>query len=304
MKKRQIISQNMYQSLVNLMLLFKTTWTSNSDLSNVVTVFTNMLGLLNLAGTNQKNLSKGITQTKAQARSALIQMALAHSAAGIAYAVSAGNTTLKVNSKLVESKLNKTTDVALADTCQNLYNLLNPFAASLTNFGANAATLTAFQTAITDYQPLSQQLRNVRSAKKTATLNVAAQIAAMDTIIKEQLDPLMVQFKTSAPDFYTQYVGLRHAVHTSRHLKVVSIFLLIKTAAGVLLPNANIKLNSTRGATRNKFSKANGSESFTRLKPDTFTITVSLPGYVTQTQTITVPNPQKINVNFSMVAST
>jgi hypothetical protein len=293
----------MYQSLQNVMSMFNGIWTGNAAMNAVVVTLSSLLGLLNLAGTTQKNASKGITQSKAKARAGLIQMAITHSAAGMAYAASIGNTTLQVDSKILESTLSRATDVALADICQTLYNLLNPYAASLTSFGANAATLTAFQTAITAYQPLSQQPKNARSAKKSATLNVLAQLAAIDSLIKEQLDPLMVQFRTTEVDFYNQYMGLRHTEHTSELLKKVSIFLYVKTATGLVLPNAEIKLSATQGAKRNKFSKADGSMHFARLKPDTYTITVTLPGYVTQTQSITATTPQKLSVNFVMVSA-
>ena len=303
MNKRQINAQKMYQSLLNVMLLFKPNWASNTDLSNVVTMFTNLLGLLTIAGTNQKNITKGITQTKAQARSTLIQMALAHSAAGVAYAVNIDDTTLKGNCKLKERTLQKATDIELVDICQSLYNLISPYAASMANFGANAATLAAFQAAATNYQPLSQQPANARAAKKTATLNVVAQIAAIDQVVKEQLDTFMVQFKTSLPDFYNDYMGLRRTIHTNRHLKTVSIVLSVKTTAAKPLEYAEVKLTSTKGEKRSKFSKADGSQHLSRLKPDTFTIVVSLPGYASQTQIITVNTPQKLTVNFVMIST-
>lgn len=303
MKKTQITAQNLYQSLVNLMNDNNSAWSGNPAISAVVNSLISLLGLLGLAGTNQTNTTKGITQTKAQARSALIQMALMHSAAGIAYAASISNTTLKVESKLTETALNKASDVTLADLCMALYTLLNPYAGSLNNFGANAATLLAFKNAITAYQAVSQTPRNARAMRRTFTLNVKSQITAIDTLVKEQLDNLMVQFKTANADFYTDYMNLRHAATTSHHLKTVNMLLHIKTLASAALPNAEIKLTSALGAKRHKFSKLDGSMHFTRLKPDTYTITVSLPGYVTQTQTITANAPQKLTVNFVMVAT-
>ncbi len=304
MKKRQITGQNMYQSLVNLMNANSSIWSGNPIISAVVSTLVSLLGLLNLAGTNQKNSTKGITQTKAQARSALILMALAHSAAGMAYAANAGNNTLRVQSKLTESKLNRASDVDFADICMALYTLLNPLAGSLNNFGANAATLLAFKNAILAYQPVSQTPKTARAIHRANTTNVAAQITSIDTLVKEQLDTLMVQYKTTNVDFYNAYMGLRHAATTPRHLKTVSMFLHIKTSSGVALENADIKLTSTKGAKRNKFSKADGSMRFARLKPATYTITVSLPGYTTQTQTITANAPQKLTINFVMVAGT
>ncbi len=304
MKQRQITGQNMYQSLVNLMNDNSSIWSGNPIISAVVANLISLLGLLNLAGTNQKNSTKGITQTKAQARSALILMALAHSAAGMAYAANVGNNTLKVQSKLTESKLQRATDVDFAAICMALYTLLNPLAGSLSSFGANAATLLAFKNAITAYQPVSQTPKTARAIHRATTTNVAAQVTSIDTLVKEQLDTLMVQYKTTNVDFYNAYMDLRHAATTSHHLKTVGIVFHIKTAASVALENAEIKLTSTKGAKRNKLSKLDGSQHVTRLKPATYTITVSLPGYVTQTQTITANAPQKLTVNFVMVAAT
>ncbi len=304
MEKGQVNSQKMYQQIITLFGTFNSAWSSNPAISAVISTLSSLFGLLNLAGTTQKNATKGITQTRKQARNALIQMALAHSAAGISYAASIDDTTLKGNSKLTESALNRANDIDLVDVCHSLYNLLNPLAANLNYHGANSATLLAFKNAADNYQPTSQLPINARSAKKSATLNVKSQITAIETLLKDRLDTLMVQFKNTNTDFYEQYMGLRHTSHTSGHLKTVSIFLHIKTGASVALQNAEIKLTATKGAKRNKYSKADGSMHFTRLKPDTYTITVSLPGYVTQTQTITANTPQKLTVNFVMVAGT
>jgi carboxypeptidase family protein len=304
MKKTQITSQKMYQAIITLFATFNSAWSSNPAISAAVSTLTSLFGLLNLAGTTQKNATSGITLTKTQARNALIQMALAHSAAGVSYAASIGNTTLKGNSKLTESNLNRANDVDLIEICQGLYTLVNPFASSLNSFGANAATLLAFKNATDNYQPTSQLPVNARAAKKAATINVKAQISSIDTLLKEQIDTLMVQFKSTNTNFYNQYMGLRHTSHTSAHLKTVSIFIYVKTGASLPLENADIKLTSIKGAKRNKFSKLDGSQHFTKFKPDTYTITVSLPGYVTQTQTITATTPQKLTINFVMVAAT
>ncbi|HEX7413598.1 MAG TPA: OST-HTH/LOTUS domain-containing protein [Bacteroidia bacterium] len=98
MKKKQITAQNMYQSLLNVMGTFNSAWSSNPAISAVVTTLASLLGLLGLAGTNQANNTKGITQTKAQARSTLILMALAHSAAGMAPAGELAKAIRKIDS--------------------------------------------------------------------------------------------------------------------------------------------------------------------------------------------------------------
>ena len=300
MLKRQIHAQNRYQSLLNVMGTFINSWSGNTSVNAIFNTLTNHLKLLNEAGANQKNNSKGITQSKAQSRAELIQIALIHSAAGMSYAAGIKDTTLKINSRITPSTLIRASDIALDDICQSLYNLLIPYAPLLNNFGANAASFVAFQIAITAYQSISQLPKNARSTKKTATLNIKTQLNAMRSLVKEQLDPIMFQYKTIDPDFYNQYMGLRHTIHGKSRIKTVIIQADVKTSTGAVLENAAIKLISSKGAKRNKFSKADGNQHFTRLKPDVFTITVSLPGYITQTKNIEVNAPQKLNLHIIM----
>ena len=301
MLKRQINSQNRFQALLNVMNQFNSSWAGNIAVSTVFATLNNLFEGLLIAGTNQQTNNKGITQSKAQARAALIELALRHSAAAVAYAASINNTTLKINSRVMPSTLSRANDVALDDICQSLYNLIIPYAANLDAFGADTASLVSFQAAITFYQPISQQPKNARAAKKTATLNIKAQLNAINILVKEQLDALMLQFKTTNPDFYNQYMGLRHLVHGSNRLKTVIILIDITASNGLALANAAINLTSAKGFKRNKLSKADGTLLFTRLKPDSFTIVVSLPGYITQTQHITLNAPQKLRMHVVLV---
>ena len=81
----------------------------------------------------------------------------------------------------------------------------------------------------------------------------------------------------------------------------MAFILHVHTAAGVVLPLAIVDLLSTGGKKRHKLTKEDGSTKVSRLSPDTFTITVKLTGFVTQTKTVTVATPQLIVLDFVMV---
>ena len=300
MMKRQINWQNTFQAILNEMDDNTGLWSSNSAMSTVVASLTNYMQLLTDAATNQIKTTKGITQSKMQTRAVLIQLALQHSAACMGYAASIDNTELKISSKILYSTLNRAADVMLVDICQALYNRVNPYAASLSDFGADATTLSTFQNAITNYMPVGVQPKVAIAYRRTATINVKTQIAVLKTLVKEQLDMLMLQYKTTEPDFYNEYMNLRHPAHSNHRRKTVDIKIQVEDANNNPLPNAEITLTSTKGTTRHKLSNAKGTQHFERLKPDMFTINVSLPNYVTQTQSISTLAPQTLSVVFVM----
>ncbi len=300
MMKRQINAKKMFQTLLNVMDDFNSVWSANPALSAAVTSLTNYMDELTMASNIQIANTKGITHNKIKSRALLIEMALQHSAACISYAASIGDTELKGNSKILYSTLNRANDILLTNSCQSLYNLVNPHAASLSDFGADATTLNAFQNAITSYMPIGQLPLNAIIAKKAATLKIKTIINNTKILLKEQLDNLMQQYKTSEPDFYNQYMGLRHPAHSNARRKTVDIKIQVKDTNNNPLQHAEITLTATKGAKRHKLSKQNGTHHFERLKPDTYIITVYLPNYITQTQSISTLAPQTLNVVFVM----
>ena len=298
--KRQINWQNRLQSIVNLMDDNNSIWNSNGAMSAAVSSLNNNLQLLQDAGTIQIVSTKGITQSKMQTRAVLIQLALQHSAACVGYAANIGDTELKISSRVLYSTLNRAADVVLVDVCQNLYNRVNPYAASLADFGADAGTLNTFQNAITNYIPIGVQPKVAIAHKRTATTNVKTQLDVLKILVKEQLDNLMQQYKTSETDFYNAYISLHHPAHSSARRKTVDIKVQVEDANNNPLQHAEITVTSSKGTTRHKLSKQNGTQHFERLKPDSFIITVYLPNYTMQTQTISTLAPQTLNMVFVM----
>ena len=298
MDKTQSNAFNMFESVGVTMNTFHSAWTGNAIISAVVTNLQSGVSVLLGEQQSQTTGSKGITQTKAQARTTLEESALAIANAGRAYAVSVNNLVLKGSCNLTASGLSKAKDVDLIAACQNLYDAVNPFATSLASYGATSASRSVLQTSITTFTTLTGQPASAIAAVSAATETIELQVKAIKTLLNEQLDPLMMQFKTSNPTFYKQYTASR-VIHDIGVRHTVTFKGFIYSAANVALAGALVKLAGA--APHEKTTGADGFYEFARLHTGTYTLNVSATGYVSQTKTIVVTENSTVETNFTLV---
>ncbi len=301
MDKNQSNAFNMFKAILVVLNSFPTVWNSNATINAVVIAFQNLVNGLVSSEQNQRTGTVGVTLSKGQTLDALINIALAVADAGYAYAVSVSNMTLKQSCTLGRSTLARAKDVDVIALCQNVHDAVNPFAASLTTYGATSATIINLQNAINAFSSITGQPANARAAVRVATESIATQVTAGKKMLSEQLDPLMTQFKTSQPVFYEQYFAARE-ISNIGHRKTVILKGIIYTGSNVPIMNADVKLSGI--ATRKKITGADGVYKMTRLHVGTYTLTVSVTGFITQTKTLTVTQNGTVTTNFVLVAST
>ena len=300
MDKTQSNAFNMFESVASTMNSFDTVWAANGVISAIVTNLQSGLSALLGGQQNQTAGSKGVTQTKSQARTILEGTAMAVASAGKAYAVSDNNLVLKETCSLTASGLDKAKDVDLIAICQNLYDAVNPFAASLAPYGATSTSLSALQTAITTFTALTGKPASAIAAVSAATEGIEIEVKAIKTLLNEQLDPLMMQFKTSNPAFYNQYMASR-VIHDIGIRHTVTFKGFIYSAGNVALPGALVKLAGA--ALHEKITGTTGAYEFTRLHTGTYIFQISAAGFVSQTKTIVVTENGTVETNFILVAA-
>jgi hypothetical protein len=301
MNQKQINHVSMYDSVVTNLNQNATIYSSNVPFSTVVTNFKNAVTGLSSLQTGQINHSTGITVTKEQAKTNLIKLTIDHATAGRAYAAVAGNAALKQNLKVTASDLNKLQDAQLAPACQDIYNQVSPIISSLSGYGVTAATLLSFQGAIGTFMPLVGQPKNARSTAKAFTTAIAQQIKTIQTILEEQLDLLMRQYKITNQTFHDAYM-LDRKIGAKHKRTTVTIKGTITNAQNQPVKKAHVKLMST--TRKVKITKADGKYEFARMHPGSFTIQVIATGYATQTKTVTQSTPGNVSINISLVAGT
>lgn len=302
MNQDQLDHLNMYDAVILTLNSNASTWSSNTAISAVVTAAQAQVASLNGSQTGQINNSKAFTLNKASIKANLLTLSLLHADAGRSYAASINNVTLQQELKTTQSFLFHLPDGQVGPFCQNIYNLVTPIIGSLASYGVTAATVAALQSAINSFLATVGQPHSIRSGAKAYTLSIESQIASLNRLLKEQLDPLLTQYKTSHALFHNQYKADRTLPHTGHRTTVTIVGQIDAAIGGQPIKNAHIIISTLKP--RKKVTKADGLYKFARLRPGTYTISVTVNGYVVQTKTIIISTPHTVRQNFFMVVTT
>lgn len=157
----------------------------------------------------QEGNISGVTQDKTQARDQAIDAALPVASAVFAYASVTDNNALKSLVDYSPSELRRSRDSILANRLQIIHDAANDNIAALPDYGIDAPALADYQTIIDNYASTMQNPRVAISTRAAATQGLVGLFEETDRILKEQLDKLTEQFKTSDPVFYAKYHNAR-----------------------------------------------------------------------------------------------
>lgn len=151
----------------------------------------------------------GITISKSENRKALCQQAADIAASVFAYAASVNDNPLKQQANYSFSDLTRIKDDLLAPVCTNIRDAASANLAVLAPFGITAALLTSFTSAINNFTASVPAPRNAVSQRKAQAEEIKKMMKDADTILKEQMDKLISNFKSSNPQFVTAYKSNR-----------------------------------------------------------------------------------------------
>lgn len=213
-------------------------------------------------------------------KKALADITAPIAAAAIAYASQTNNNELLDAVNFSQSELLATRDDLLGDRCQNIHTKANDNIAALAAYGITALMLTDMQNAITAYLAKVPAPSTAKLTKKTATLNLSNLFKATDVILKMQLDKLMLQFKTSHPDFYNNYVAARVIIDLGATHTRMAIF--VKEQGNSALAGVTAALMQNNLVVYSLTSAADGKIALKKIKPGTYTLKLVKPGFVTK----------------------
>jgi hypothetical protein len=296
MDLKQTNDFNMIDATLQTMTKYNGTWSGNAIVVAAVNSVQSNVGTLNSMDQLQKATSKGITLTKEQAKINMVDLAFAHVSAGKAYAVATNNLTLQASLKYTISDLKRFKDTDANNVCQTIHDAVSPVIASLTSYGANATTLTNLQNDINTYAGLIGKPRSQVSAKAAATKSVAQIISQTKTILKNTLDPLMEQYKTSNAAFYKEYHTSRIIVNIGTHKET---FLEgVVTDGTNPLENVTVKVTGTK---KHKLTKKNGKFRFMYLEPQKYTVTATAQGYINFSENVMLTKDEANKITIVML---
>ena len=298
MNNAQVNELNMFETSQQFLNTNAIIWSGNPAMVTVIATIISHISGINASQTAQNTSTAGVTLTKETARLNMITAALALANAGKAYASATANQTLYNALNITKSQLTLATDTNVDNLCQALIDNIAPYIASTTAYGATSTTLTNLQNLIYTYSPLIGTPAVQKTIVGYATLTIIQHFTAVNNLFKTQLDPLMAQYQTSHPAFYNQYLLAREINNIgNRHTVILKGF--IHNTSNQALPNAIITLSGK--ANHTKITNATGQYKFTRLHTGTYTLTVSVAGYTTQTHNLTIVQNGTTHTDFAML---
>lgn len=292
MNSQQEAKLNMYRSIKQLCDDNATTIATNTAFLGAFNTYKAKLSTLITTATSESQIITGIAVDKTVAKKNLCQLATDISAIVFAYASSVNNNTLKNGVSLPFSDLFKLKDDQLPLTCQNIHGLATTNATALVPFGITAAMLTTLQTSITDYSTAVPKPKTAKSVKSTYTKNIKLLIKEIDTILKDQMDKLVVAFKPTKPDFVTSFKNARVIIDpakTTTQLKGKVVDFGTKLPVkGAIVQIAGITSSSITTTKAGIYTQK-------PTMPGTYTITVTAEGYQQEVLTGVVVKTGQIN---------
>ncbi|MDR1678350.1 MAG: hypothetical protein LBR81_01040 [Prevotellaceae bacterium] len=181
----------------------------NADISNIREVEKEQ-GAVSIAAS---------TLTKQAAESLMIQSCV--KLANVLYVIgfTSDNKELISLQGLSENSFYRMEDNAKLAKAQQLGDRAQEQASELKNYGIDEAEITAINASINAYEALISKPLDAIGVRKQKTTNLVQLFAALDSTLYDKLDKLMVLFKNSQPDFYSEYRTARNIINTSARSK-------------------------------------------------------------------------------------
>jgi len=159
----------------------------------------------------QKALS-GASLEKAAALQALGDLAHEIASAVGGCAAASGNQDLAGRVAYSRADWSRGADKTIIARAQNLHGTAASVVDALAEYGVTPAKLANLQKRIEAFREVHPAPRQRVTASSAATKEIRSLLNKVSTLLQERIDRLMVQFTTSAPDFYNEYVAARTVV--------------------------------------------------------------------------------------------
>lgn len=208
------------ESRLSMYLSFKEYQASYTAITNALpnysansTIFLNTIPQIQAVSVQQKMSKTGIADGKNTLKNNLIVTAADYSRKLGAYATFTNNATLAQEVKFSESKLRQSSDTAVKDYAQIVYDRAQPIVAALATYGITAATQTALASAIAAYnasigKPGAGRSEGAQTTKQLAALFKTAEAALAN------MDVAVEIVRLTQVNFYNGYKSARKVIGT------------------------------------------------------------------------------------------
>lgn len=266
----------------------------NGAFTGLQTRINNLAGLISL----QAAVISGISVDKNDLKETMARLTFNYAGPGRAWAAQNNDDTTYNALNVSEAKLKAAADDVAGPVCTGIYNILNTNAALLVPFGLLPAMLGELNNAILDYIAIVPLPHNAVNQRKTYTTNIDSQIKDASDFLDRQLDNIVRGQINANPDFVSDYFNAREIIDPPVHSTTFKIT-VVNAAGSVPLLNAKAEMV---GTTKIAFTDLNGLCELKQFKGDTYTVLVTLPGFVPSQQIVEIKTGETIELTFTLTA--
>ena len=278
MNSKQENKLSMYLGEKKILTDYNATWVAIPGFATVVSTFISKIALIQATENRQQRTTKGVTTNKKNKKLLLIEKALVVAGGILSVAQETNDTELFELVNFTASELEHIGDTLLLDRATLILDTGNANAAAILPKGITAVILGELQTMVTEYETVVVSPRDLIVDKKTATAQLKVLFLDTDALLKDNLDRLMMQFKTSNNEFFRKYFNGREIIDLgTQHTRLGGV---ITDSEGNPLEGVTVV---AVGADLEEVSDAEGIYLFKPFIPGDFTITFTKTGFITQT---------------------
>jgi hypothetical protein len=300
MDSKQETKLSMYIVVRDYLAKFLTILNALPNFAAFYTALQNAITQIQSTGETQGFDKSGNTAGKNLAKDNLVTLAADTARKVKAYAKYAKNQVLLKEMDITESELKRLADTKLKNAAQGIYDRAQANLANLATYLVTAATQTALQTAITNFDKTIGQPRLGTTDTSKATKQLVSLFKSGDTAL-DDIDTVVEIIRLTQVDFYNGYKSVRKLVNTGTSTLAIK-GMITDASTGNALKGAKITFTLNGGASLAK--AVNGKNGFTKKSADkggflvrsatdgTYTVTVELPGYKKATATVSVVSGQ------------
>ncbi len=187
-------------------------WNNSVPMVEAAAMLDVTIGKLERAAQIQEERRDGVAMAKRAKLEEMMERTLVLVRAMFVYAVDNGDAVLQGKASISRTRLVRTRDAVVASVCLGVHNLAMDVLPALAPYGITVADTQALRTAIESYTKALSSPRTEMVVRMGATKNIDALVRECMRALRNKMDLLVSNLRTSAPEFHREYFNARRVV--------------------------------------------------------------------------------------------
>lgn len=202
----------MFESVRTVLNDYQGSWQTIPAMVAAIAKLDSKLDLLRQRLSEQSMATTGVSEIKTERIAKLREQVYLLSKALYLHGKESGNKVLEARYRTTRTELVKMNVVKLQVRCTELSADLTQYGSELTSFGITPEMISALVTVVDQFSDLRNSTRRAILQRKGITASINDLEKELGSVVRDELDNLMLLFKTSDVAFYRSYTAARSIV--------------------------------------------------------------------------------------------